>query len=102
MGPVTIVAVTALVFGLPWLLLLASLVVAVILSWDLPEPNWFFVPGFYVTVCAGVSILGWWWARDRVLTELRTAAAGALAAGGGQARAAFQGGGVSGGRRAPQ
>jgi len=67
----------ALIFVLPWILLVTGTTMAVIWLVEFPEPEWLSLPLGYLIVCGSVSLTARHWARTRLLSQLRTAAAGA-------------------------
>jgi ABC-type transport system involved in multi-copper enzyme maturation permease subunit len=68
----------ALIFALPWILLVTGLTFAIVLHVAFPEPEWLTVPAAYAGVCGAVSVWGGQWARERLLTQLRATVAGTM------------------------
>ena len=68
----------AVIFVLPWVLLAAALVLAIVFRVEFPEPEWLTVPGAYAALCGSVALLVGFRARSRLLTHLRAAVAGTL------------------------
>lgn len=65
-----------IVFGLPWALLVGLLILLIVTRADLPPPEWITLLGGYGTVGVGVSLMAGGWARERLLSRLRSVAAG--------------------------
>lgn len=80
----------AVIFGLPWAVLIALMIFLVVARVEPPEPDWLMFLLAYGSVAGGISLLAGSWARRRLLQALRD-----VIAGGGVAGAAAPG------RRAP-
>lgn len=66
----------ALIFVLPWILMVIGITLAVVWQVEFPKPEWLSLPLGYLIVCGSISLIARHWARTRLFAQLRTAAAG--------------------------